>query len=141
MLKFDHVKVLGIRETIETMKAAGFELPGDSYGTHIEDGETLETSGYSYTVGELDLAYILSNEKAFNTFSDGVIVYAVGCEDGGEKHFFVASYADIYKIADQVKEGYEKDFWAFVSELPFMKDILDHFDVAVEDSEEEAEEE
>lgn len=125
MLKFENVKVLGIQETIEAMIAAGHNLPGDSYGTIV-----CNEGGFSYTIGDGDLGAILGDEEIFNIFSSGVIVYANAVADD-EKRVFIASYSDIYILANAVEGGVRRewydDFLEFITELPYMKTIMDYF--------------
>lgn len=126
MLKFENVKVLGIRETVEAMIKADFGLPGDSYGTNVANEETMNEAPFSYTISDGDLGAILGNEKYFNVFSTGVTVYANAIADG-EKRVFIATYSDIYTLAESVKDEWREDFIKFMEELPYMKTIMEYF--------------
>lgn len=126
MLKFENVKVLGIQETVEAMTKAAYGLPGDSYGANVVDEETMNEAPFSYTIGNGDLGTILGSEKCFNVFSTGVTVYANVIADE-EKRVFIATYSDIYTLAESVKDEWRKDFIEFMEELPYMKTIMDYF--------------
>lgn len=126
MLKFKNVKVLGIRETVEAMTKAGYGLPGDSYGTNVVNEESMNEAPFSYTIGDGDLGTILGSEKCFNVFSTGVTVYANAIADD-EKRVFIATYSDIYTLAESVKDEWHKDFIEFMEGLPYMKTIMDYF--------------
>lgn len=126
MLKFENVKVLGIRETVEAMTKAEYGLPGDSYGTNVANEEIMNEAPFSYTIGDCDLGTILGSEKCFNAFSTGVTVYANAIADD-EKRVFIATYSDIYTLAESVKDEWHKDFIEFMEGLPYMKTIMDYF--------------
>lgn len=55
MIKFENVKVTGFDEAVKAMRMYNNSTAkSDSYATHIEDPQTLETSEYQFFVGEKD---------------------------------------------------------------------------------------
>ncbi len=56
MIKIEHEKVYGIPEAIRGMRNPMNSWDkSDSYETHIEDPDTMETAGFEYFVGDNDL--------------------------------------------------------------------------------------
>ena len=65
MIKIENVEVFGWKAAIRGMRNPmnSWKL-SDSYETHIEDSQTLETAPYAFFVGEKDLALMKTLSKA-----------------------------------------------------------------------------
>ena len=67
MIKIEHVDIYGFESAIRGMRnPLNSWSKSDSYWTHIEDAQTLETAKYQFHIGENDLNLMKQLSKAGN---------------------------------------------------------------------------
>lgn len=65
-MKIKTLKIVGVKELVEAVCGED----GDSFGTHIEDPETLETAEHAFVVGDNDYEKVVNAVKSYDDVKD-----------------------------------------------------------------------
>lgn len=134
MFEVEYCKVVGMKETLNVMLLSGADLPGDSYETHIEDTDTLETAPYQFVLGEKDLAAIKADPNLMNAFRQGIMCY---CHIVSDFYFGYSmeccspiSYQRLYMMAsgaysdiNAMPYHIQNEFRSWVASLPYADEL------------------
>ena len=120
MIKIENTEVFGIEHAIRGMRnPLNSWKNSDSYWTHIEDSETLETANYQFHLGDKDLKLAKTLAESGN--------------DHGKFLRFIICYCDItaplywWKEADTYRMGVEKNSCSTMHKIQAKKFEMDDF--------------
>ena len=133
--KCDYVKVTGFKEAMEVMyRKYPSAFPSDSYITHIEDADTLETAPYQFVLGEGDKKVLTKNCEIRREFLNMIIVYSHIITDNAHilRQSDVTHYSNLVWVYNELLAGNSQfdsdDLHAWLWSLPYFDIVQEEAD-------------